>query len=237
MDTEKENSGWTDEELEASVNGYLDIQARYPNDEKFNKSLEHRLLQSGVLAGRNTKSIDYRLQNITALFENIGLRTIPSYKPKVNLGSGITARLIKILKSKGLIPPDSDTATTDEGSPLRDAKRVKQRDFVSEPEGVLIPQQLVKTTKTYARTSKIKDWILFNAKGICEGCGQPAPFEMNGTPYLEVHHVKHLAEKGTDFKSNTVALCPNCHRRCHHSSDRHEFTASLYQKVARLIPE
>ncbi|CAI8778987.1 HNH endonuclease [Pseudomonas serboccidentalis] len=237
MDTEKENSGWTDEELEASVDGYLDIQARYPNDQKFNKSSEHKLLQGGVLAGRNTKSIDYRLQNITALFEDLGLKTIPSYKPKVNLGSGITARLIKILESKGLITLDSGTPYTEEEPSHRNTQRAKKRDFVSEPEGVQVPQQIVRTTKTYVRTSQVKDWILFNAGGVCEGCDQPAPFEMNGEPYLEVHHVKHLAENGTDFKSNTVALCPNCHRRCHHSSDRREFTASLYKKIPRLIPE
>ncbi|PTT27376.1 HNH endonuclease [Pseudomonas sp. HMWF021] len=237
MDTEKENSGWTDEELGASVDGYLDIQARYPNDQKFNKSLEHKRLQNGVLAGRNTKSIDYRLQNITALFEDLGLKTISSYKPKVNLGSGITARLIKILESKGLITLDSGTPSTQEESSLRNVQRAKQRDFVSEPEGVQIPQQIVRTTKTYARISKVKDWILFNAKGFCEGCGQPGPFEMNGEPYLEVHHVKHLSDNGTDFKTNTVALCPNCHRRCHHSDDREAFTAWLYDNVGRLEKE
>ncbi|URM27719.1 HNH endonuclease [Pseudomonas frederiksbergensis] len=237
MDTEKEQTGWTDDELEASVDAYLAIQARYPNDEKFNKSLEHRRLQSSVLPGRNTKSIDFRLQNISALFKELGLNTISTYKPKPHLGSGITARLTKILASKGLVTQGSDTPTADDEVPIRKAKRVKKRDLVSEPEGVLIPQQIVTTTKTYVRISKIKDWILDNAKGICEGCGQPAPFEMDGEPYLEVHHVKHLVQRGTDRPSNTVALCPNCHRRCHHSSDREEFTASLYKKVTRLIPE
>ena len=234
MDTDKERTGWSDDELEASVDAYLAIQARYPNDEKFNKSLEHRLLQSSVLTGRNTKSIDFRLQNISALFKDLDLKTISTYKPKEHLGSGIAARLTKILESKGLVTLASDTPTADEEVPVRKARRVKRQNFVSEPEGVLIPQQLVSTTKSYARTSRIKNWILDNAKGICEGCGQPAPFEMDGKPYLEVHHVKHLVQQGTDRRSNTVALCPNCHRRCHHSSDREIFTASLYEKVKRL---
>ena len=75
------------------------------------------------------------------------------------------------------------------------------------------------------------------AKGICEGCAKPAPFEKDGRPFLEVHHVKHLAQEGSDRPSNAVALCPNCHRRCHHSSDRDEFTAQLYEKVGRLEEE
>ncbi|WP_223530419.1 HNH endonuclease [Pseudomonas sp. GL-R-19] len=237
MDTENENTGWTDDELAASVDAYLAIQARYPNDEKFSKASEYRILQASVLPGRNYNSIDYRLKNISALFNELGLKTMSAYKPKEHLGSGITARLNRILQSKGLLTLNADTPIADDETPIRVVKRVKKQDLVSEPEGVLIPQQMVSITKSFVRTSKIKKWILANAKGICEGCGQPAPFEKDGTPYLEVHHVKHLVQQGTDRRSNTVALCPNCHRRCHHSSDREEFTASLYTKVKRLKPE
>lgn len=236
MDTEKDQNGWTDDELAASVDAYLAIQALYPNDEKFNKASEHRRLQSSVLPGRNINSIDFRLQNISSLFNEFGLKTIATYKPKAHLGSGITARLTKILQSKGILKLKSDTSIDGETSTSK-VRRVKKRELISEPQGVLIPQQTLTTVRIYTRVSRIKKWILNNAKGICEGCGHPAPFEMDGEPYLEVHHVKHLAQQGTDRKSNTVALCPNCHRRCHHSSDRHEFTASLYKKIARLIPE
>lgn len=237
MDTAEENSGWTDDELEASVGAYLAIRARYPNDEKFNKSFEHRLLQASVLPGRNNNSIDYRLKNISALFKEHGLKTMSAYPPKEHLGSGIASRLNRILQSKGLLTLNSDTPISEGAVQTRVTKRVKKQGLMIEPEGVLIPQQMVSITKSFVRTSKIKKWILENAKGICEGCGQPAPFEMDGRPYLEVHHVKHLVELGTDRRSNTVALCPNCHRRCHHSSDREVFTASLYSMVKRLKPE
>ncbi|WP_456386557.1 HNH endonuclease [Profundibacter sp.] len=55
------------------------------------------------------------------------------------------------------------------------------------------------------------------ANGICEGCGNNAPFisKKDGTPFLEVHHVKPLAEEGDDTVENTLALCPNCHRKSH----------------------
>ncbi len=84
---------------------------------------------------------------------------------------------------------------------------------------------------------KIRAWVAELAKGICEGCGQKAPFEVDGLPFLEVHHVKHLAQQGSDSITNAVALCPNCHRRCHFASDKEAFTLSLYGKVSRLIAE
>ncbi len=34
-------------------------------------------------------------------------------------------------------------------------------------------------------------------------------------PYLECHHVIFLADGGPDAIYNTVALCPNCHRKMH----------------------
>ncbi len=234
MDTKKEQKGWTNDELEASVDAYLAIQAKYPNDEKFNKSAEHKLLQDGVLASRNTKSIDYRLQNISALFDELGLKPIVHYKPKVNIGSGIAARLTKILQAKGLLTQSTELLATEGGVRSRYVKPAKAQNFVDVPEDDSPPQQGVTVTRYFVRNSKIKGWILENAKGICEACDQPGPFEMDGKPYLEVHHVKHLAQQGKDRKNNTVALCPNCHRRCHHSSDRVEFTDSLYKKVKRL---
>lgn len=54
------------------------------------------------------------------------------------------------------------------------------------------------------------------AKGRCELCDEPAPFtRKDGTAYLETHHIVWLARDGEDTVDNTVALCPNCHRRMH----------------------
>lgn len=54
------------------------------------------------------------------------------------------------------------------------------------------------------------------AKGVCQLCGQPAPFiDKNGNPYLEAHHIVWLSRGGEDNTDNTVALCPNCHTKMH----------------------
>jgi len=59
--------------------------------------------------------------------------------------------------------------------------------------------------------------VLERANGICEYCGNPAPFNRasDGTPYLEIHHKKPLSQGGDDSVENAVALCPNCHREDH----------------------
>jgi hypothetical protein len=53
-----------------------------------------------------------------------------------------------------------------------------------------------------------------------------------GAPYLEAHHIEWLARGGADTLANTVALCPNCHRKMH-ALDREEDRRRLTGKVAR----
>ncbi len=55
------------------------------------------------------------------------------------------------------------------------------------------------------------------AQGRCEICKEVAPFKRkkDGTPFLEVHHVKPLSDGGEDTVANTLAPFPNCHRRVH----------------------
>ncbi|MDE6024077.1 MAG: HNH endonuclease [Lachnospiraceae bacterium] len=66
------------------------------------------------------------------------------------------------------------------------------------------------------RDPYLAEYAKRRAKGICQLCENPAPF-MNekGVPYLESHHIVELSEGGEDSVENTVALCPNCHRKMH----------------------
>ena len=69
----------------------------------------------------------------------------------------------------------------------------------------------------YLRNRDIIAERLSIAKGNCEDCNNPAPFNRasDGSPFLEVHHVLPLADGGADTVENTLALCPNCHRKAH----------------------
>ena len=92
---------------------------------------------------------------------------------------------------------------------------------------------------SFKRDPVVKANVLKFAHGICDLCTNKAPFiNNNGRAYLEVHHVVPLANGGFDQTTNAVALCPNCHRRCHHSIDARKATKKLYEQVKRLkVPD
>lgn len=111
--------------------------------------------------------------------------------------------------------------------------------FIKEvPKGQRQPNRSQKKADLIERDPIVKAWILQVANGICELCNSNSPFvKDNGKPYLEVHHVKHLALGGSDSVSNVTAVCPNCHRALHYSNRRDELTDRLYLKVERLVRE
>lgn len=81
----------------------------------------------------------------------------------------------------------------------------------------------VETTQ-YKRNAYVEEHAKRKAKGICSLCKNPAPFiDKNGEPYLESHHIVWLSEEGPDTIENTIALCPNCHRKMHALSEQSEF--------------
>jgi 5-methylcytosine-specific restriction protein A len=85
------------------------------------------------------------------------------------------------------------------------------------------------------RSQAIKLYARKRANGICEGCGQKAPFkDSKGEPFLEVHHVNRLADGGPDHPAAVVAICPNCHRHAHYSKNAEEFNSKLKQKAQQL---
>jgi 5-methylcytosine-specific restriction protein A len=93
-------------------------------------------------------------------------------------------------------------------------------------------------TASRARDLQVKAWVLDRAAGACEACSEPAPFVgTNGFPFLEVHHMRHLADGGSDSHTNAIAICPNCHRRLHHSKDAREYREGIWAKLSTLIRE
>ena len=82
------------------------------------------------------------------------------------------------------------------------------------------PKQTEVVVKQYHRSKLISSYAKRRANGICQLCGQYAPFsDENGNPYLETHHIVWLSQGGLDSVENTVALCPNCHKKMHVVND------------------
>ncbi|PMZ90142.1 MULTISPECIES: HNH endonuclease [unclassified Pseudomonas] len=237
MDTEKNNSDWSDEEIQAAVDAYLSMLSREQNGQAINKAHENRVLREGALAGRTKGSVEFRMQNISTVLVELGRDRIEGYKPAKNVGANVAKSIREALNAPGPVTPEDFTPTADEATLEQRAAKLERQPIKEEPKGIEKPEQTQSSGKSYVRDPEVRAWVRQQAEGKCEGCGEPAPFEKSGRPFLEVHHVKHLAQEGSDRTSNAVALCPNCHRRCHHSSDREEFTASLYTKVKRLKPE
>lgn len=93
-------------------------------------------------------------------------------------------------------------------------------------------------TRRYARSDEVRQFALAVADGICQGCGEPAPFEdRQGDPYLEVHHIDQRSDGGADHPDNVVALCPNCHQRVHSGKEGEEFNDQLRDRAATLRAE
>lgn len=100
------------------------------------------------------------------------------------------------------------------------------------------PEKHEISTTVFARDAAVVASVLVLSEGLCECCRNKAPFlKENGQPFLEVHHVKHLANGGKDTTTNAVAVCPNCHRELHHGINKNSLIQLLYSKVARLIEE
>ena len=77
-------------------------------------------------------------------------------------------------------------------------------------------QQRSQITTTYMRDRYVSEYAKQRANGVCQLCNLPAPFiDRDGKPYLESHHIIWLSDGGADSICNTVALCPNCHRKMH----------------------
>jgi 5-methylcytosine-specific restriction protein A len=93
----------------------------------------------------------------------------------------------------------------------------------------------VSTRLNRARSEAIRLYVLRRAHGRCEACRAETPFERaDGSPYLEPHHVARLADDGPDHPAKVIALCPNCHRRTHHSIDARAFNRRLIRRLRRI---
>ncbi len=93
------------------------------------------------------------------------------------------------------------------------------------------PREITTTIIQKVRDPYVSEYAKRRAKGICQLCGHFAPFNRaDGEPYLESHHIKWLSEGGADSIGNTVALCPNCHRRMHIINDKTDI-----EKLRKII--
>ncbi|WP_305791407.1 helix-turn-helix domain-containing protein [Thalassospira sp. A40-3] len=236
----EERSRWTREELAAAVRAYCDLMSAADQGIDFNKSDQIKGLREKELSGRTRASIEYRMQNISAVVMEMGLEPVKGYAPARNVGSNVKKEIRTLLEENGVeaqidLSPVADRQKLEERSEqLR--KRLRRKPMQEGPTGVRKPEVTTITTTAIRRDPLVRAWVLENANGICELCKQPAPFmRPDGTPYLEVHHVKTLADGGPDTIDNAIACCPNCHSEIHKGDRISQLKELLYKSVKRLV--
>lgn len=228
-------TAWTDDELASVAEAYLWMLGQEKSGVPYSKADVNEKLRERQLVSRSKASIEYRMQNISAVLEELCLERIQGYKPAKNVGHGVRERIKKILFRKlGLELADYEP-TGDEKLLAKRVAKLRSMKVVGIPRGNATPQKSTPNGTSFVRDPLVKAWVLDNSKGTCEACGEPAPFTLDDlSPFLEVHHMVPLAEDGPDVVENAVAVCPNCHRRCHLSSDRMAYMETVYSKVPRL---
>ena len=229
---------WSDDELFAAADAYLRMLRQELSGSAYNKADTNRQLREGKLSGRNKSSIELRMQNISAVLFEMRIPHLAGYLPAMNIGTGVAKRLKAALVATGIDDLYNFIPTANQSVLEKRTAGLVANPVAVAPVGQVAPEKIITTSTAFVRDPAVRAWVMLNAGGVCEGCASPAPFKlMTGKLYLEVHHVVPLAAKGSGTITNAVALCPNCHRRCHLSLDRDEFKLSLYEGIDRLIVE
>lgn len=241
MDNETKAGGWTDAELKTCVVAYHDMQLLEHRGERVNKTAKRKEALAGALSNRSGPSYEFRMSNISAVLDDLGLPLLGGYPPRRNVGPSITAKLIVMINDvwERHEVPETPTANPDTLAVRVRAAKAKMVVGIKKSPPPISPQSGVKVpgiSQRFIRDPNIIAWVLVNAKGHCESCKTPAPFlREDGEPYLEVHHVRPLGEGGPDSVDNTIAVCPGCHRRFHHGADRRDFRRATLRSISRLI--
>lgn len=115
----------------------------------------------------------------------------------------------------------------------KEASRLSDQDLFNRAKNAERLGQRYTTTKTFDRDPYVAEYVKRRANGLCDLCGNPAPFlDKKGKPYLESHHIKWLSKGGEDTIYNAVALDPSCHRKMH-ILDKEEDVRKLFAKIEK----
>lgn len=228
-------SDWTDEELEAAVKAYFDMLALESQGEKYSKAAVNRALRSNFLGNRSKGAVEFRMQDISAVLQELCHPIIKGYLPRGNVGVDVSERIKKIIFEKNLLCEGDYQPTSDSDELDKKVTAFLSKGLIGKPAGQSNPKKQQTPQISYERDPLVKAWILQNAKGICELCDQQGPFtDKSGKYFLEAHHVVFLSQGGEDSTENAVALCPNCHKKCHHAPDTDAIRGELRKKIERI---
>jgi 5-methylcytosine-specific restriction endonuclease McrA len=161
--------------------------------------------------------------------EEINGEEVPPGTLRGELGS----KEFRLLRDAGFSIARVQSEIDERESEIEKRRAKKKKGRTKRNPGSDKPQAVAKTRREYKRDQDVVDEVLFRANGTCEGCEEKSKFisKSTGEPYLEVHHIIPLSDNGPDRTWNAVAICPNCHRRCHYAEDCEKYNESFYKKI------
>jgi 5-methylcytosine-specific restriction protein A len=219
---------WSEDELQASVEAYVDMRLKEAVGKPFKKKDYYADLAAKY--GRTEKSYEYRMQNISYVYSLQGRQWVSGLKPARNVGANVINVLERLIADV-----EGQTLAESPGFDVEVAK-LRKAHPTQPPKGNKKPSVVQSDVTQHVRDPEVVAWVLQNANGVSECCSSPAPFvREDGSPFLEVHHVRRLADGGEDTVENAVAICPNCHRELHYGLNKRTLAEDLRRKVARLL--
>ena len=158
---------------------------------------------------------------------------------------GFKLEKLKLLKANDFIKKFFDDIPLKEKmiiSPLSEASD----SYDIEPQSVDIAEMMRKNIKELLpRNPKYRELALQRENYCCELCKKTDTFkDDNGKNYFEGHHlimynvhVQSRYDKSLDIPENIICLCPECHKKIHHSDDKtiKELVVKLFIKHKKLI--
>jgi 5-methylcytosine-specific restriction protein A len=220
----KYNDRWNEDHTVYYYHGSGDKGDQDPNDSRRgNKQLRESRTNGtrvGLFIESDNKTYEY-IGEVKVVSE-------PVYELEPSTGFNRLVYSLALLDSVDSTPDDIDSRV----QKIKDIPNVKLIREVSKPYD---PKVFKTVTCQYRRSEYVRLYALRRAGKNCELCEQEAPFtRSDGSPYLEVHHIKPLADGGPDTIDNVCALCPNCHRKMHIVSDPDDVSKLLKSAEKRL---
>ena len=144
--------GWSNEELLASVEAYRRMAEKQEAGVSYSKKQVYEELAARY--GRSAKAFEYRMQNISAVLDELDLPWIPGLKPAVNVGTDMKVRLIQFIQ---------------DNTPQKDAEAGNLEDSRTWEKALAAVTQL----GGIASRKQVEDWILardprYNTKNLAD---------------------------------------------------------------------
>ena len=87
---------WSDDELAAAVDAYDEMSRLEALQKPYSKKEFYRTLAGKY--SRSEKAFEFRMQNISAVRDELKMGWIPGLKPAKNVGTNVRPRLVKLIE-------------------------------------------------------------------------------------------------------------------------------------------